>query len=85
MIPKIPNWKNLEMSRAQLDRVAESALESCPEIFTCFRCQCLIFGPLSYWTYETEEKKFFLVCEGCTNWLKRLVPEFTSYAKHHKK
>ena len=85
MIPKIPDWKNLEMTREQLDRVADDALESCSEIHVCFRCRCLIFGLLSYWTYETEEKKKFLVCGHCTNWLKHLVPEFTNYAKYHKK
>tara|TARA_Y100000310_G_C20354824_1_gene656119 strand:- start:151 stop:408 length:258 start_codon:yes stop_codon:yes gene_type:complete len=85
MIRKIPDWKNLEMSRDQLNALAVTARSTCENIHSCFRCQCLIFGPLSYWTYETEEEKKFLVCEDCTNWLKHLVPEFTNYAKHHKK
>jgi hypothetical protein len=85
MIPRIPNWRNLEMTQEQLDQINADALESCPNIHNCFRCQSLIFGLLTYWTYETEEKKKFLVCEHCTSWLKCFIPEFTNYAKHHKK
>jgi hypothetical protein len=83
MIPRIPDWKDLEMSPDELHEVAVTARDACEKIHSCFRCQCLIFGPLSYWVYETAEKKIFLVCEDCTNWLDHLVPGFRKYAKQH--
>ena len=85
MIPRIPDWKDLEMTRAQLNEVAVKARSNCENMHSCFRCQCLIFGSISYWIYETAEKKNFLVCEDCTSWLDHLVPGFCKYAEHYEK
>jgi hypothetical protein len=82
MHSKIPKWRDLQLSQADLNKLADEALECCDGILQCFRCRSLLFATISYWTYLSSDEIDYVLCEPCVDWLCLYAPSFKKYAKH---